>query len=347
LFVIDAGVVSCHPNLANDIRAYFNHYTILSLVTEFILIPGGEIAKNNIKYLEKIFDAINHYGVDRHSYLAVIGGGAVLDLAGYAAATAHRGIRHIRIPTTVLSQNDSGMGVKNGINAYGKKNFIGTFCPPDGVFNDDQFLLTLSDRNWRAGISEAIKVSLIKDADFFHWIEINQPSLTKRDIKSMNYLVKRCAELHLDHIASGDAFERGSARPLDFGHWSAHKIEQLSNFEVLHGEAVAMGIALDTAYSLITRPFQKEQAYRIIDLLLAFGFDIDNPIAHITSTFCPLINGLTEFREHLGGKLTITILREIGEGMEIHHVSPFLLIKASDWLNQYCNHKLKIEKIGG
>ncbi|HEY8661368.1 MAG TPA: 3-dehydroquinate synthase, partial [Hanamia sp.] len=249
LFIIDDGVLDTHPGLINQIKSYFEIYDSVSLIENVLIIPGGEVAKNNSKSFDAIIEAIDVNGIDRHSYVAAIGGGAVLDLAGFASAVAHRGVKHIRIPTTVLSQNDSGVGVKNGINYKGKKNFVGTFVPPVAVFNDEAFLLTLSERDWRSGISEAIKVALIKDADFFYWIEKNAEKLGHRDLEMMNALIHRCAELHLQHIASGDPFELGSSRPLDFGHWSAHKLEQLTDFKILHGEAVAMGIALDSLYS--------------------------------------------------------------------------------------------------
>ena len=173
LFVIDEGVVDHHPNLLESIASYFQLYGEVELVTSPLVIKGGEAAKNDETLLTAIIDAVNTFAIDRHSYLAAIGGGSVLDHAGFGAAIAHRGIKHIRIPTTVLSQNDSGIGVKNGINYKGKKNFIGTFAPPVAVFNDDVFLTTLNDRDWRSGMSEAIKVALIKDASFFDWIEQN------------------------------------------------------------------------------------------------------------------------------------------------------------------------------
>src|SRR5204862_561409 len=133
----------------------------------------GERVKNKHDWVLRVHHAIERAGLCRHSFLAAVGGGAVLDMAGLAAATAHRGIRHIRIPTTVLSQNDSGIGVKNGVNAFGKKNFLGTFAPPFAVINDSGFLTTLDDRDWRSGIAEAIKVALIKDAPFFNFIKTN------------------------------------------------------------------------------------------------------------------------------------------------------------------------------
>jgi 3-dehydroquinate synthase len=329
LFVIDQGVANAHPQLINEIESYFSVFQEVELVAEKILIPGGEIVKIDECYYKEVINAINRNNIDRHSYVAAIGGGAVLDMVGYAAAISHRGIKHIRIPATVLSQNDSGVGVKNSINYLGKKNFLGTFVPPTAVFNDFQFLTTLSDRHWKSGIAEAIKVSLIRDAAFFEWLEDNSQALVNRDKESMKYLVKRCAELHMQHISSGDPFELGSSRPLDFGHWSAHKLEQITNFEVYHGEAVAIGIALDTVYSHLVGKLPEESAQRIIQLILKMGLPITHPAAVIANVDNPILAGLQEFREHLGGELTIMILNDIGRGEEVHIMDQELIKQAS------------------
>jgi 3-dehydroquinate synthase len=335
-FVIDQGVADAHPGLPEKITAWFRHQADrlpsstlalhpVELAGAFLLIPGGESSKNDPSLLERILQAVDRLSIDRHSYLAVIGGGAVLDLAGYASAIAHRGLRHIRIPTTVLSQNDSGIGVKNSVNYFGKKNFLGSFAPPLAVFNDELFLTTLSERNWRSGIAEAVKVALIRDAGFFYWIEDNAARLNGRDLPAMNQLIRRCAELHLQHIAGGDPFETGSSRPLDFGHWSAHKLEQLTGFEVLHGEAVAMGIALDTQYSFLSGKLSQENALRIIRLLEQLGFAVTHPLMQVERPDSPLLAGLEEFREHLGGRLTIMLLKDIGKGEEVHELDTALL----------------------
>ena len=264
LFVLDANVLKHHRYLTQQIKEYFAKEKTLSLIDDFIVVPGGETSKNDESLFYEILAAVNKYGLDRHSYLAAIGGGSVLDLAGYAAAVSHRGIRHIRIPTTVLSQNDSGVGVKNGINYFGKKNFLGTFSPPVAVFNDSFFLTSLSDAEWRSGTAEAVKVALIKDANFFTWLEKNAAALVNRNMPAKQYLIKCCARLHLEHIAGGDPFETGSSRPLDFGHWSAHKLEQLTDFTVRHGEAVAMGMALDSTYSFLLGRLKEEALRRIL-----------------------------------------------------------------------------------
>ena len=334
LFVLDQGVVDHHPDLQIKIKTYLEDLPSYSLVQDLIIIPGGEQSKNDQQAFDKITEAVHQYGIDRHSYIVAIGGGSLLDIAGYAAAVSHRGIRHIRIPTTVLSQNDSGIGVKNGVNFFGKKNFLGTFAPPAVVFNDYHFLTTLNERHWRSGISEAIKVALIKDAVFFNWIEDNANLLAQRDMPAMKYLIKRCAELHLQHIAGGDPFEMGSSRPLDFGHWSAHKLEQLTNFSVLHGEAVAMGIVLDSVYSFCAGKISEEDITRIMKLMAKLGFDLTHPQMMIDDGHSPLIAGLNEFREHLGGKLTIMLLQSIGKGEEVHELDIPLLKRSGDWINK-------------
>jgi 3-dehydroquinate synthase len=222
------------------------------------------------------------------------------------------------------------VGVKNGINWFSKKNFLGTFAPPAAVFNDFHFLTTLSDVDWRSGMSEAVKVALIKDAPFFEWMEAHAEKLAQRDMPAMEYLVKRCAELHLQHIAGADPFEMGSSRPLDFGHWSAHKLEQLTHFSIRHGEAVAMGIALDSAYSLVSGRLNQQSYDRIISLLSQLGFALSHPLMQVKNEH--LIAGLNEFREHLGGQLTIMLLRGIGQGEEVHELETSLLVQASSLL---------------
>ena len=327
-FVVDKGVSDTHPHLIADIKHYFSYHSAVKLIPDILIVPGGEDVKNDIDHLNSVIEAVNTYGIDRHSYIAAIGGGSVLDMVGYAATIAHRGIKHIRIPTTVLSQNDSGIGVKNGINFFNKKNFLGTFAPPSVVFNDEQFLTTLSDRDWRSGISEAIKVALLKDAAFFEWIEENTTALVKRDMAAMNHLIWRCAQLHMEHIAGADPFENGSSRPLDFGHWSAHKLEYLSNFEIRHGEAVAMGIALDTVYSNLSGRISTIESDRVIQTLQNIGFEIAHPLLQVDEANSPIIAGLEEFREHLGGQLTIMLLNAIGRGEEVHEIDINLLQRA-------------------
>ncbi len=331
-FVVDQGVVDLHPDLFSKIKDYASVYSEdFSLCTDPLVVPGGEGVKNQLLFVEQILEASNIHSIDRHSFIVAIGGGAVLDMAGFATAIAHRGIRHIRIPTTVLAQNDSGIGVKNSLNAFGKKNFLGTFSPPFAVINDSSFLSTLDERDWRSGISEAVKVALIKDASFFEWIEANSSALAARQMEPMKELIFRCAELHLEHIGGGDPFESGSSRPLDFGHWAAHKLEPLTNFELRHGEAVSIGILLDSTYSCLKGLLSTDALHRIVRLFKQLGFAIHIPELSGEN----LILGLEEFREHLGGQLTIMLLTDIGRGIEVHEMDHTLISDAAAKLKMF------------
>ncbi|MDW8311078.1 MAG: 3-dehydroquinate synthase, partial [Verrucomicrobiales bacterium] len=293
------------------------------LVCPPVTLPGGEAAKNDWAHVEQVLTLIERHGIDRQSFVLALGGGAFLDVVGLAAALAHRGVRLVRLPSTTLAQCDSGVGVKNGVNAFGKKNFLGTFAPPWAVINDFQLLDSLPARDKRAGLVEAIKVALIRDAAFFAELEAAAVRLRMLESDALRRAIFRCAELHVEHIAtSGDPFETGSARPLDFGHWAAHKLEALSGFALRHGEAVAIGLALDTIYSRRIGALDAAAAERVLSLLEAVGFELFTP--HLPQDARAMrqmvAEGLEEFREHLGGPLTVTLLRGIGRGFEVHDI---------------------------
>lgn len=336
--VIDDGVVRAHPSLVDRVARYFEaHADTLLLAGPVQAVPGGESAKNDPRTLERIYEVIHRAALCRHSYVIAIGGGAVLDAVGYAAATAHRGIRLIRVPTTVLSQDDSAVGVKNGVNGFGKKNYFGTFAPPFAVINDSDFLATLEDRDWLGGLSEAVKASLIKDASFFERLEALAPRLVLRDPDAMQEVVRRSAALHLDHIAhGGDPFELGSSRPLDFGHWAAHRLEHLTAHRLRHGEAVAIGIALDCTYACLIGHLPVADWQRAVNLLLALGQSVYVPElgAHLDSPDHPrsVMRGLAEFREHLGGQLTLMMLKGIGRAFDVHSVQQDVMIRSIEIL---------------
>ena len=338
LLILDESIAQTQPALARQIEKYFAaHAGALTLVCHPLVVEGGERTKNSSFHVSEIHSHIDRQHIDRHSYVIAIGGGALLDMVGFAAATAHRGIRHVRIPTTTLSQADSGVGVKNGINAFGKKNFIGAFAPPFAVINDFQLLASLSPRDKRAGYVEAVKVALIRDKVFFETLERDAVALRDFEPEPMRRLIRRCAELHLEHIStSGDPFEFGTARPLDFGHWSAHKLEQLSEYQIRHGEAVAVGIALDVIYSRSMGFIDAASAERVLQLLETLGFELfASELLHVNSqNSLLLLDGLEEFREHLGGELTITLLKQIGKGFEVHDMCLAKVVEAIYELKQ-------------
>lgn len=338
LFFVDQGLLSAHPGLIDRIKTYAkSNGECMDLVAEPVVVPGGEKIKSNLHFVEDLQRMLYEHHIDRHSYAIAVGGGAVLDAVGLVAATTHRGVRHIRVPTTVLSQNDSGVGVKNGVNHYGQKNFVGTFSPPFAVLNDLDFALSLGERDKIAGMAEAVKVALIRDRSFYEWLERNSDALAIFDRPTMAKMIRRCAELHMRQIGmGGDPFETGSARPLDFGHWSAHKLEGMTNYHVRHGEAVAIGIALDARYSVLSGLLEAGHEERICVLLEHIGFNLWSPAIERVGPSGEkiIIEGLRDFQEHLGGELTITLLSDIGTGVEVHEMDVDLVSQSIAWLKE-------------
>ena len=337
---VDGGVVGGKQNLLREIQSWFNAKDgELELVDSPFVLPGAEACKNDWSLIPEIWEKMNRNSIDRHSYVLAIGGGAFLDMVGFAASTAHRGVRLIRVPTTSLSQGDGGVGVKNGINYFGKKNWVGSFSVPFAVINDFAFLESLDDTSRRAGIIEAIKVALVRNKKFFIEIEKLSDRLFKLEQAALEYVIQRSAEEHVDHIStSGDPYELGSARPLDFGHWVAHKLEQISAFRIGHGEAVAVGLAVDLIYSKRVGIISKDDCDRILNLIRSTGFNIYDPeLSRIEAGRSVILQGLEEFREHLGGILTITLVPEIGRKIEVNDMDETEILASIDELSSYNN----------
>ncbi len=334
--IVDDGVARVWPQLPEHLACYTDHHDdCLELAAPVELVTGGERIKNDPDIVARLQRRLYENAIDRQSVVLIIGGGAVLDAAGYAAATTHRGVRVVRMPTTVGSQNDSGVGVKTGINAFHVKNFVGSFYPPFAVVNDSAFIDTLPVRDRIAGMAEAIKVALIRDGEFFEWLWSNRGRLAAFEPAAMQTMIHRGALLHLRHICgAGDPFELGQTKPLDHGHWAAHKLETLSHYELRHGEAVAIGVALDSRYACETGLLAEESSERICALFEGLGFALWHPaLAERDATGrLWILDGLREFREHLGGSLSLTMLRAIGATVDVHAVDEAALELAIGWL---------------
>ena len=290
------------------------------------IAPGGEVIKNEPAHLERILRAFHDADLDRRSYVVVIGGGAVLDAVGFAAAIAHRGLRLVRLPTTTLAQADSGVGVKNAVNYFGKKNWLGAFAVPWAVVNDAALLETLPDRDFVCGFSEAVKVALLKSVETFNRLCLSAAAIRRREPEAALPMIRASVEMHLAHITrGGDPFEAREARPLDFGHWSAHKLEPMTGFSLRHGEAVAIGVAIDAVYSSMAHGFPEGDAERVLRCLETLGCPLDHSCLGETSA---LLDGLEEFRQHLGGRLTVTMLRGVGDPIDVHEIDHVLMCSA-------------------
>jgi 3-dehydroquinate synthase len=336
LVFVENSLRNFFPQLEGEIQDHFSEIAGLRL-TGVEWLAGGEEAKRDDQVYQDAMAAIERHHIDRHSYVVVIGGGAFLDVIGFAASTGHRGVRLVRFPTTTLSQDDSGVGVKNGINAFGKKNFIGTFAVPYAVVNDFQFLHTQPELTRRAGLIEAVKVALVRDGEFFDWLEENVKGLLSLNEEILEEAVQRSAIHHARHISQGgDPFELGSSRPLDYGHWAAHKLEQLTDFELSHGEAVSVGVALDTLYAAKIGLLKTLDAERVLKLIEGLELPIWHEALELRDSKRRrrVFNGLEEFREHLGGELTVLLLKETGVGVDVHEIDEAI------W--ESCAEELKI-----
>ena len=333
LVFLEEAVAEAWPRLEKSIEAYFAAGGL-----DFrgvVLLPGGEPAKADDSVVRRVWAEIDAAHIDRHSYALVIGGGAFLDALGYAVATAHRGVRLVRFPTTTLSQDDSGVGVKSAINFFGKKNWVGTFSVPFAVVNDFLFLHTQDEETRRAGLVEAVKVALVKDGGFFQWIEENLTALSILDPETLEACVEKSALLHARHIATGgDPFETGSSRPLDFGHWAAHKLEAMSGYRLSHAPAVAVGLALDTLYSARIGLLAPEAAERVLRVMEGLCLKTYHPDLETRNERGQrrVFDGLDEFREHLGGELTVLLLQGLGKGVDVHEFDMELLAGCIDEL---------------
>ncbi|MCP4455080.1 MAG: 3-dehydroquinate synthase [Planctomycetes bacterium] len=336
LVYIDEGVIEAVSGVERRITDYLaQRPERFTLVRPPESVPGGERTKNGWNVVQNIMSVIGSSHLCRHSFVIAVGGGSALDMLGFAASLVHRGVRLIRIPTTVLAQNDAGVGVKNGMDEHGMKNFVGTFAPPYAVLNDSDFLTTLDDKYWLGGLSEAYKVAIIKDRSLLDFLAENAKALRNRDMAPMEHVIRCAAILHLEHIAgNGDPFEFGTARPLDFGHWCAHRLEVQSNYAIGHGQAVAIGIALDTYYAWRTGLVTQDERDLILTAMRDTGLPIWSQVLEHQDENGELefLRGLKEFQEHLGGRLTITLPNHLGEKIEIHEMDSTIIQDAVVYL---------------
>lgn len=335
---VDDGVAAAHPGLIGDIeKNAMRRKDAIRMMDAPEVVTGGEHAKNGWGGVRRIMESLGRHHMCRQSAVLAIGGGSILDMIGFAVSLVHRGLRFVRAPSTVLAQNDAGVGVKTGMNEHDAKNYAGTFAPPFAVINDATLLPTLPQEHWIGGVSEAFKVAMIKDAEFLEDLIACAGRLRKRDLAAMEDVIYRCAVLHLEHIRkAGDPFETGSSRPLDFGHWSAHQVEVMSQFSVGHGQSVAIGVALDTVYAARTGLIAEADMRRVVDALVRCGLPVwheclERRDAHGEPE---VFAGLERFREHLGGRLTLAMPHPIGRQTEVHEVDRRAMSEAISWLRQ-------------
>ena len=330
---VDSNVADASPDKIMQLEKMLDEAEHVDLTMPAQHMTGGEACKLDPAQVERLLKSFNDANLDRRSYIIVIGGGAVLDVVGFAAATAHRGIRLIRLPSTTLGQSDSGVGVKNAVNYFDKKNWLGSFATPWAVINDASLLDGLPDRDFASGFSEAVKVTLLKSEDGFNQLCKDAKAIAAREPEAVERALRVSVLLHLLHIThGGDPFEVREARPLDFGHWSAHKLEALTQYELRHGDAVAIGVAIDCLYSVHAHGLPEARAYDVLECLQNLGLPLFHPVLENPQ---PIFEGLEEFRQHLGGRLTVTMLRDVGDPVDVHEIDKELVAQAIESLRDF------------
>ncbi len=278
---------------------------------ESVILPDGEQYKN-LKVLNTIFDSLLTHRMDRNTTIIALGGGVVGDMAGFAAASYQRGVHLIQIPTTLLSQVDSSVGGKTGVNHPLGKNMIGAFYQPRAVIADTSTLNTLDDRQLSAGLAEVIKYGLIKDADFFDWIDQNMSALLKRDPQALAYAIEVSCQTKADVVAA-DEKESGQRALLNLGHTFGHAIETGMGYgEWLHGEAVGAGMCMAAKMSALLGWLDETQVQKTIAIMQHAKLPTTAPDSMDEQQFLDL---MSVDKKVIDGVLRLVLLKNIGDAV--------------------------------
>jgi 3-dehydroquinate synthase len=278
---------------------------------EAVILPDGEKYKN-LDVLNHIYDSLLRNRFDRNTTIIALGGGVIGDMAGFAAASYQRGVHLIQIPTTLLSQVDSSVGGKTGVNHALGKNMIGAFYQPKAVIADTDTLDTLPERELSAGLAEIIKYGLICDADFFHWLEINMPLLLSRDKKALSYAIEVSCQTKADVVAA-DEREGGKRALLNLGHTFGHAIENGMGYgEWLHGEAVGAGMCMAASMSNQMGWMSDEDTLKTINLIEQAKLPSKAPASMNADQFLKL---MSVDKKVLDGVLRLILMKGIGKAV--------------------------------
>ncbi len=271
--------------------------------------PAGEASKT-LDTIKEIYRFLIEEGFDRKDMLLALGGGVVGDMTGYAAATYLRGIDYVQIPTTLLAQTDSSIGGKTGVDFDGYKNMVGAFKMPRLVYMNLAVLKSLDDRQFFAGFAEVMKHGLIKDASFYEWLISNMYEICERDMDTLEEMVMRSCTIK-KLVVEKDPTEQGDRALLNFGHTIGHAIEKAKNFELYHGECVALGAVAAAYISWKKELLSMEEYYEIRDMFVPFYLPIT-----VENIEPEQIVELTKSDKKMeDGKLKFVLLKKIGKAV--------------------------------
>jgi 3-dehydroquinate synthase len=257
------------PLYAEEIKKLLAQVTDKIIVHE---IKAGEENKN-LAEIEKIYQVLIENYFDRHDLIIALGGGVVGDMAGFTAATYLRGIAFIQLPTTLLAQTDSSIGGKTGVDFNGYKNMVGAFYMPRLVYMNISTLKTLDDRQFASGFAEVMKHGLIKDSNFYTWLIDNIYEINDKEPEVLMEMILRSCEIKKS-VVEKDPTEKADRVLLNFGHTLGHAIEKAKNFELLHGECVALGCIAAAFISWKKEMISMEEYYEIRDMFVPFNLPI-------------------------------------------------------------------------
>lgn len=312
--------VKTSPN--NEFEEFVQSINKLTTTLNFIDIPGGDQTKN-INQLNEIIEKVLTYGIDRQNVIIAFGGGVIGDIAGFAASILLRGINYIQVPTTLLSQVDSSVGGKTGINSKIGKNLIGSFHQPQAVLADINILKTLPNREFRAGFAEVVKYGLIKDLEFFNWLNQEYDSIFIYDKIKLQKMITKSCEIKAK-IIKNDEKEGGKRALLNLGHTFAHAIESFGNFDgrIIHGEAVSIGICLAFKLSNKLCFCSTDDTKKVINLFQKSKLPTSlNDIKKLSISTSGMIQKFKLDKKNRQNELTFILNKRIGESFIKHNVS--------------------------
>ena len=312
--------VKTSPN--NEFEEFVQSINKLTTTLNFIDIPGGDQTKN-INQLNEIIEKVLTYGISRQNVIIAFGGGVIGDIAGFAASILLRGINYIQVPTTLLSQVDSSVGGKTGINSQIGKNLIGSFHQPQAVLADINILKTLPNREFRAGFAEVIKYGLIKDLEFFNWLNQEYDSIFIYDKIKLQKMITKSCEIKAK-IIKNDEKEGGKRALLNLGHTFAHAIESFGNFDgrIIHGEAVSIGICLAFKLSNKLCFCSTDDTKKVINLFQKSKLPTSlHDIKKLSISTSGMIQKFKLDKKNKQNELTFILNKRIGESFIKHNVS--------------------------
>ena len=294
---------------------------------EVFLFEAGEQNKT-LATVQKLYETLILAGFDRKDFLLALGGGVTGDMTGYAAATYLRGIQFIQVPTTLLSQIDSSIGGKTGVDFDRYKNMVGAFHQPALVYMNIHVLQTLPDEQFASGMGELLKYGISLDADFYEWTLDHMAEIEERDKDTLAAMVTRCCQLK-QYIVEKDPTEKGDRALLNFGHTIGHAIEKLKDFKMLHGECVAVGFVAAAYISWQRGMIEEDEFYEIRDMNVGFGL----PISFDGLSSEDIVAATKKDKKMDAGKIRFILLKKMGHAYIDRSVTDEEMLEAINFLN--------------